>query len=211
MAHFLDLLELEAGLQRDLLGGRLATEAHGELALDAAHLAGALGDVHGQADRAPGVLEAPLDRLADPQRGVGGEAEALAPVELLAGADQAEHPLLHEVGERQALVLVATRVGGHQAQVGVDHQFLRAQVPALDPLRQFDLLVGREQGVAPRVREQLVDGLGDEAFGFGGSHRTATAGARGGLGTALREGRIERSGRLRGTPGASAASKCLVW
>jgi hypothetical protein len=39
------------------------------------------------------------------------------------------------------------------------------QVAALDPLGQFDLLGRREQGVAARVREQLVDRLGDERLG----------------------------------------------
>ena len=38
------------------------------------------------------------------------------------------------------------------------------QVAALDALREFDLLVGGQQRVAPRVREQLVDGLRDEAL-----------------------------------------------
>ena len=67
--------------------------------------------------------------------------------------------------ERQALVLVAARVGGDQTQVGVDEQFLGVQVAALDSLGELDLLRGREQGVAARVREQLVDGLGDERVG----------------------------------------------
>ncbi len=98
----------------------------------------------GQANRAAGVLQAALNRLTDPQRGVGREAKALAPVELLAGADQAEHALLDEIAERQALVLVAAGVGGHQPQVGVDEQFLGVQVAALDPLGQFDLLGGSE-------------------------------------------------------------------
>jgi hypothetical protein len=39
------------------------------------------------------------------------------------------------------------------------------QVAALDALGQVDLLGGREQGVAARVREQLVDRLGDERVG----------------------------------------------
>ena len=134
-----------------------------------------LGDVHGQADRAPGVLQAALDRLANPQCGVGREAKALAPVELLARADQAEQTLLDEVGERQALVLIAPRVGGDEAQIGVDEQFLGVQVAALDALCQVDLLGGGEQWVAARVREQLIDGLGDEALGAGLSSRSGFA------------------------------------
>ncbi len=164
VAHLLDLLDLEAGLPRQLLDRGLAPEAHRQLALDTPDLARALGDVHGQANRAPGVLQAALDRLTNPQGGVGGEAKALAPVELLARPDQAEQALLDEVGERQALVLVAPRVGGDQAQVGVDEQFLGVQVTALDALREVDLLGGREQRVAARMREQLIDRLGDEGL-----------------------------------------------
>src|ERR1700686_1703158 len=117
VAHFFDLLELQARLLRELLVGGLAPEAHRELALHAPDLARALGHVHGQANGAPGVLKAALDGLADPQGCVGGEAKALAPVELLARADQSEHALLHQISQRQALVLVAPRIGGHQAQV----------------------------------------------------------------------------------------------
>src|SRR5215210_2638266 len=75
-----DLLDGQVDDLRDLLLGRLATELHGELALDAVDLAVPLADVHRQADRAGGVLETALDRLPDPQRRVGRELEALPPV-----------------------------------------------------------------------------------------------------------------------------------
>ena len=39
------------------------------------------------------------------------------------------------------------------------------QVAALDPLGQVDLLSWGEQRVAPRMREQLIDRLGDERVG----------------------------------------------
>src|SRR6185437_6458325 len=105
VAHLLDLLDRQPGLLGQLLDRGLAPEPDRQLALDPADLARALCDMHGQADRAARVLEAALDRLADPQGGVRGEAEALAPVELLARANQAEHALLDEVAQRQALVL----------------------------------------------------------------------------------------------------------
>ena len=53
----------------------------------------------------------PLQRLADPDRRVGGEAVALALVELLGRADQAEHALLDEVVHGQALALVLASDG----------------------------------------------------------------------------------------------------
>ena len=120
--------------------------------------------MNGQANRARRVLEPALDGLTDPEGGIGGEAESLAPVELLRGANQPHHALLDEVGEREALVLVAASVRRHEPKIRVDHQFLRLQVAALDALREVDLLLRGEQGIATRVREQLVDGLRDEVL-----------------------------------------------
>jgi hypothetical protein len=71
---------------------------------------------------------------------------------------------LDEIGQRQALILVTPCVGGDQAQIGIDEQFLRVQVAALDALCQVDLLGRGEQGIAPGMREQLIDRLGDEGF-----------------------------------------------
>jgi hypothetical protein len=66
------------------------------------------------------VLDGPADRLADPPGGVRGELEALAPVELLDGVDEAEVALLDEVGERQARPLVLTGDRDHEPEVGID-------------------------------------------------------------------------------------------
>src|SRR5215210_703042 len=77
------LVDRELDRVGQLLLGRLAAELGGELALGAVDLALALSDVDGQPDRARRVLEPALDRLADPERGVRGELEAAAPVELL--------------------------------------------------------------------------------------------------------------------------------
>ena len=73
-------------------------------------------------DRAAGVGDAAGDRLADPPRGVGGELEALAPVELLHRVDQAEVALLDQVEQRQPDGLVLLGDGHHQAQVGLDER-----------------------------------------------------------------------------------------
>jgi hypothetical protein len=56
--------------------------------------------VNWQADRPAGVGDAAGDRLSDPPGCIGGELEALAPVELLDGVHQAEVALLDEVQER---------------------------------------------------------------------------------------------------------------
>ena len=94
---------VQAGGVGDLLVGRLAPELGRQLALDAAAiLRSRWATLAGRRMRAPAVGEAALDRLADPQRRVGGEAEALAPVELLGGADQPEHALLDEVEQASA-------------------------------------------------------------------------------------------------------------
>src|SRR4029077_9030864 len=57
VAHLLDLVDRQSGLLRELVDRGLAPESHRQLALDASDLARALGDVHGQADRASRVLE----------------------------------------------------------------------------------------------------------------------------------------------------------
>ena len=56
-----------------------------------------------QADEAGLLVEGPADGLADPERGVGGELEAAAPVELVDGVLEAEVALLDEVAEVHAL------------------------------------------------------------------------------------------------------------
>src|SRR5215211_1119639 len=85
--HLLDLLGRQLGRAGDLLDRRIATQLGAQLALDARDLALPLADVDGDADGARAVREPALDGLPDPERGVGRELVALAPVELLGGAD----------------------------------------------------------------------------------------------------------------------------
>jgi hypothetical protein len=111
------------------------------------------------------VLEAPLHRLADPPRGVRGELEAAAVVELLDRPDQAQDSLLDQVEERQPEAAVALGVGDHEPQVRLDHAVLRALVAALDPLRELDLLDRRQErplrDVAQEELQGVAGGLGD--------------------------------------------------
>ena len=58
--------------------------------------------VAGEADEAGLLVEGPADGLADPEGGVGGELEALAPVELVDGVLEAEVALLDEVQQLHA-------------------------------------------------------------------------------------------------------------
>ena len=143
-----------------------------ELALDAADLAGTLRHVNRKADRPAGVLEATLYGLTDPKGRVRREPEPLAPVELLDGADEAQHPLLDQVTEGEALALIAARVSDHQAEVGIDHAFFGCQVPALDPLCEFDLLTRLEQRVPASLTQkqlQRVQGRVDLVLGVAAS------------------------------------------
>ena len=95
-----------------------------------------------QADRAAGVGDATGDRLADPPRGVGGELEALAPVELLDGVHQAEVALLDQVQERQARGLVLLGDRHDEAQVGLHEGALRASRPGGSVRRSSRLRAG---------------------------------------------------------------------
>src|SRR5438128_1981936 len=73
-----------------------------------------------QTDGAGRVGDASLHGLANPPGGVRRELEALAPVELLDGVDQAEVALLDEIQQRQTRRLVLLGDRDDQAQVGVD-------------------------------------------------------------------------------------------
>jgi hypothetical protein len=95
-------------------------------------------------------------RLADPPGRVRRELVALAPVELLGGAHEADRPLLDQVEERQPLVAVALGDRDDEAQVRLDHLLLRGVVAALDALRELDLLRGGQQvDLADVLQEQL--------------------------------------------------------
>jgi hypothetical protein len=100
------------------------------------------------------------DRLADPPGRVGRELVAAPPVELLDGADQPERPLLDQVEERQPLVAVVLRDRDDEAEVRLDHPLLRAQVAALDLLRELDLLGGREQWVPAGLAQEELQRVG---------------------------------------------------
>ena len=90
LAH---LLGRHLELLGDLVGARLAAEPLDELALDVHDLVQLLDHVHRDPDRARLVGDRARDRLADPPRRVGRELVALAVVELLDRADQAERAL----------------------------------------------------------------------------------------------------------------------
>ena len=136
----------------------------------------------------PGLLgEGAADGLADPPGGVRGELEALAPIELVDGTDQAEVALLDQVDEVDAgLAAIALRLGHHEPEVGIEKAFPRFFAPPycmlnaaalggtelvaalksgdgvvarLDELRQFDLFVCRQEWVDPDRREVLGNGV----------------------------------------------------
>src|SRR3954452_16472221 len=151
-----DLLRVDAGGVGDLLVGGLAAELGDELALAAADLVELLDHVDGDADRPRLVGQRAGDGLADPPRRVGRELEALAVVELLSGAHEAERPLLDEVEEGQPLVAVVLGDRDDQAQVGLDHLLLGVEVAALDALGEVALLLrGEQPDLADVLEEQL--------------------------------------------------------
>src|SRR5262245_45858517 len=155
-----DFLGLDAGDLGDLIRGRLAAQLGDQLALRATDLVELLDDVDRDADGPCLVGECAGDRLADPPGRVGRELEALAVVELLGGAHQGNGPLLDQVEEGQALVPVVLGDRDDEAKVRLDHLLLRVEIPALDLLRQVDLLGRREQPDLADVLEEELQGIG---------------------------------------------------
>ena len=139
------LLQLQVGGQ---LGDR---RAPAQLAFEAAPGLGHPGEQVAGVDREPhgaaGVGDAAGDGLADPPGGVGGELEALAPVELLDRVHQAQVALLDQVEQRQLGGLVLLGDGDHQAQVGLDEGLGRL-VAVADQAAQLPL-AGRGDPLAP--------------------------------------------------------------
>ena len=119
--------------------------------------------VHRQADGAAGVGDAAGDGLADPPRGVGGELEALAPVELLDGVHEAEVALLDEVEQRQARRLVLLGDRHHETQVRL-HEGALGVLALADGAPQLALACRREVTSASSSRPTGgagLDGLGE--------------------------------------------------
>jgi hypothetical protein len=58
------------------------------------------------------------------------------------------------------VALVAAGELDDQAQVRVDHPLLRREVAALDALRELDLLLPREQGIAARLIQEELEAVG---------------------------------------------------
>jgi hypothetical protein len=94
------------------------------------------------------------DRLLDPQRRVGGELEALAPIELLGGTDQADSPLLDQVHEGQAEAAIALGDRHDEAEIRLDHVLFGVVIAALDPLCKLDLFrCGQQRSSRDAVQE----------------------------------------------------------
>ena len=140
----------------DLLDRGLALADGLQPALRAVELLEHLVDVDRDPDGARLVGDRAGDGLADPPGGVGRELEALAVVELLDRAHQADRALLDQVHERQALVAVALGDRDHEAEVGVHHPVLGLEVAALDALGELELLGGGEQ---PRLGDAVEEEL----------------------------------------------------
>ena len=150
----------QLGAVGNFLVRRLAVELQRQLGRDPVHRALALSDVSRDPDRAPGVVQAALDRLLDPENRVGRELVAAAPVELLRSADQPEHRLLDQVAHGEAVALVAARELDHEPEVRVDQPLLGSEVTLLDPLRELDLLGRGEQGVLRSLVEKELQAVG---------------------------------------------------
>ena len=177
----LDVRLLEARLLRELLDRRLTLELHLEALTRPGELLLPLLHVHRHADRGALVGDRPLAGLTDPPRGVRGELVALAPVELLDCAVEADDAVLDQVEERHTVAAVLLRDRDDEAQVRVDHALLRRLVAALDALRERDLLGRRQQLVLAHVLEEELERVGQHLGGVGGPGGLLRSGDRVGL------------------------------
>jgi hypothetical protein len=93
-----------------------------------------------EADRAALVGECARYCLTNPPRGVRGELEVAAPVELLDGTNQTEDAFLNQIEEAKTLSTVILRNRDNEAQVRLDHLLLGLHVALFDALGETNLV-----------------------------------------------------------------------
>ena len=86
--------------------------------------------------------------------------KAPAVIELLRRAHQPERPLLNQIQERQPLISIVLGDRDDETKVGLDHLLLGVKVTALDPLRETDLLLRRQQTHLADVLQKQLKGIG---------------------------------------------------
>jgi hypothetical protein len=118
--------------------------------------------VRRDADRARLLLQRAGDALANPPVGVGAEAIALAPLELLDGASKPDVAFLDQVEHGQAAMNVLASDAYDEAQVGFGELAARCRVALLDPLGQLDLLFSTED-LEVRDFAKIEDLVGERA------------------------------------------------
>ncbi len=134
---------------RDLLGLWFAPEARTQRALHPDEAVDLLEHLHGDADGARLLGDAPQDGLPDPDGGVGREPQAALGLETVRGADEAEIALLDEVEHRQAAIAVAARQVHHEPEIGDDDLLAGGGIPGAGAAGEFQQFGMREQGHAP--------------------------------------------------------------
>src|SRR6185369_11789132 len=99
----------------DLFHRRLAFVLRDEGGPQLDDAAAIIGDVDGQTNGA--IQERTLQRLLDPPRGVGAEAETPQMVELVCGAEETEVALLNQIEKRHPPAEVLSREEHDQAKI----------------------------------------------------------------------------------------------
>ena len=163
LLHLLHLLDRHVELAGQLVRRGLAAQILQHLALNARQLVDDLDHVHGHADGACLIGHGAGDGLTDPPRGIGGELEALLPVELLDGSDEAQVAFLNQVEEEHATTGVALGQRHHESQVRLQQVVLGLLAVVRRPL---ELALALEvHAVALGIEQMLGVQAGLDALG----------------------------------------------
>ncbi len=163
--HRLDLAHVDRKFLRDVRLARVVearVAAVVDLGAKAAQVEeqGLLRGRGAGADHRPVAQDEVLHRRADPPCGVSGEAHVAFRLEACRRLHQADHALLHQIGQRQAVVLEAAGGADHQPHIGPDQLVQRALVLAVPPAtRQVELMLARQERRIHRFADQPTVGL----------------------------------------------------
>jgi len=137
--HLGELVSREPDRDTELDHGRRASELISEVRLGSRHRPADAPDVRREPDRPARALDAAHDGLPDPHGRVCGELEAFPRVELRDRMDEAEVPVLDEVGQRTSRSSVPPSDRDDEAEVALHEGLQRVRAAKDRPVKRASL------------------------------------------------------------------------
>src|SRR5690606_23612092 len=97
------------------------------------------------------------NRLSDPPDGVRDELHPLLRIELPGGGDESDIPLLDQIGEADAAILILLRDRDDEAEVGANQLLDRGFIASLGTTTELDLFRGGQEPMGADLLQVLIE------------------------------------------------------